>query len=143
MNDLSVTLKQKRESIFLGGLFLLLTLVFGAIACFSGESGTIVAAVLCALGSGALFFRAGNQQVLDSEGIHIKTYLGEKHYPWELVEKTRIIKTSYKDLPRIQFVIRGRKTSVWVYYTRRTLDCLRYYYGEPDENRVEEPPASI
>ena len=143
MNKLSVALNQKSESLVLGGLFLLLALIFGVVACFDGQSVSIAVAVMCVLCSGFFFFRAGNQQMLDAEGIHIKTCFGENHYSWELVKEVKIIRTSYKDLPHIQFFIRGRRTTVLVYYTKRTLECLRYYYGEPDEVRVKEPPTDV
>lgn len=143
MDNLSVTLNQKSESILVGGLFLLMALIVGTVACFDGQSVSIFVAALSVLCSGLFFFRAGNQQTLDAEGIHIKTYFGENHYSWELVEKVKIIRTSYKDLSHIQFFIRGRKRTVLVYYTKRTLECLRYYYGEPDEVRVKEPPADV
>ena len=143
MGDLSVTLKQKSESLLVGGLFLLIALICGTIACCEGESVGIAVAVLCVLCSGFFFLRTGNQQTLDATGIHVKNYFGERQYSWELVEKTRIIKISYKDLPYIQFFIRGHKKTILVYYTKRTSECLRCYYGEPDDVRVKEPPVNI
>lgn len=141
-NDLSVTLEQKPESILVGGMFLLMAVVCGIIACFDGQSVSIVIAVCCVLCSGYFFIRSGNQQTLNAEGIFIKSYFGQWHYPWNAVEKTEILRTSHKDLPHIQFSIRGRRMPVLVYYTKRTLACLRLYYGEPDIDRVKKPPTN-
>ena len=141
MNELSVVLIQKKEGILAGVLFLLLTLICGMIAWFCEETVGFFVAGLCALCSVGFFISTGNQQILDSEGIHIKCYFGAKHYPWELVEKTKIICISSKDLPRIQFFIRGRKSTVLIRYTKRTFACLRYYYGEPDVDYVKKPPT--
>ena len=143
MDNLSVRLEQKSTSKLVGWLFLFMSLVIGTIACLDRDSVGVVEAILAVLCSVAAFMSAGNEQILDSEGIHIKTYFGKNHYPWEIVEKTRVVRLSSKDLPYIQFFIRGRKRTVLVYYTKRTLACLRYYYGEPDEVRVKEPPANV
>ena len=143
MEKLSVTLKQKRESILMAGIFLLMALTIGVVAYFDGQVVSIAVALLCVLCSGVFFFRTGNEQTMDAAGIHLKTYLGENHYGWELVERVKIIRTSSKDLAHIQFFIRGRRKTVLVYYTKRTLECLRCYYGEADEIRAKEPPADI
>ena len=141
MNEKEVTLSFKSEGLLAGVVFSVLAVVFGVIAWTDKELigvFVMIAAIMC---SGYFFFYASCQQKLDAEGIHIKTCFGQTHYPWELVEKTRIIRTSSKDLSHIQFFIRGRKRTVLVYYTKRTLECLRYYHGEPDEDRVKKPPS--
>lgn len=140
MNDLSVTLTHKTESRLVGMAFLLLAIVCGVFACIDREIIGVVIAVCSVLCSGYFFIRAGTQQTLNGDGICIKSYFGERFYPWAMVEKTKIIRTSSKDLPHIQFFIRGRKTTILVYYTKRTLACLLHYYGEPDEDRVKKPP---
>ena len=140
MSNLSVTISQKSESILVGVVFLLATVICGAVTCFDGELIGGVVAICCALVSGYFFVRAGNQQTLHVDGISVKSYFGEQFYPWNMVEKTRILRTSSKDLPHIEFYIRGRKRTIFIYYTKRTLECLLRYYGEPDIDLVKKPP---
>ena len=143
MDNLSVTLEEKSTSILLGVMFLFAALIVGVIAFFDGQSVSIAVTVIGVLCSGYFFVRAGNKQMLDADGIHIKTYFSEKHYAWDIVEKTKIIRTSLKNLPHIQFYIRGCKKTVLVYYTKRTLACLYHYYGEPDVDCVKKPPTNL
>ena len=75
MRDLSATVTQKTESILVGVMFLLMAVVCGVIACFDGEIIGGVVAACCVLCSGYFFFRSGNRQTLNAEGIFIKNYL--------------------------------------------------------------------
>ena len=143
METLSVTLEEKSTNILLGVMFLFAALIVGVIAFFDGQSVSIAVTVIGAMCAVFFLVRAGNKQILDANGIHIKTCFSEKHYAWDLVEKTKIIKTSSKDLPHIQFYIRGCKKTVLVYYTKRTLACLYHYYGEPDVDCVKKPPTNL
>ena len=57
------------------------------------------------------------------------------------IGKVSILPPQGKDLPKIRFRNVDGAHIAYIDYTKRTLACVRAYYGEPDVDHWGKPPA--
>ena len=143
MENLSVTIRHP-EGKAAGGVFV----VFGFLAAVlntvlpSGDAilGYVIAGIALVLAV-VFFCMAKGSKTLDQDGICIRGIRSEKRFSWQSVEQVTILPDRGKySPPAIGFKIAERRDTLEIDYTKRTLACVRYYYGEPDFDEWGRPP---
>ena len=102
--------------------------------------GYVIAAIAVVIGV-VFLFEARRSESLDEGGITIRSSSKVKHYGWDEIGKVGVIAPQCKDLPKLRFWTADGQHIAYIDYTKRTLACVRAYYGEPDEDRWGKPPA--
>ena len=146
MEKPSVTLRHD-EGYLLGGLLLIMTaLVFGMslVVPVAQQTGLIsvwvvILLVLCSI---ACFFWGSFTETFDENGIFIKRPFCSKQYHWSDVTKVSIKAVPAKGgkMPEFSIEIKNRRFSLSIAYTKRTMACIIYYYGQPDRDQWGKPP---
>lgn len=144
MEKPSVTIQHK-EAYAAGGLLCVLSLVIGLLN-WSANENTFPGVLIPGLGLllALLFFFFGNcSEKLDENGICICTPFSEKQAAWDQVVCVGILAPSGKDVPKIEFTLKNHSIPYQIQYTKRTLSCVRHYYGEPDWDKYGKPPSNF
>ena len=102
--------------------------------------GYVIAAIAVVIGV-AFLFVARRSDTLDESGITIRCSTKEKRYDWSEIGKVSVVPPQGKDLPKLRFWTTDGQHIAYIDYTKRTLACVRAYYGEPDEDCWGKPPA--
>ena len=102
--------------------------------------GYVIAAVAVVIGV-AFLFVARRSDTLDESGITIRCSTKEKRYDWSEIGKVSVVPPQGKDLPKLRFWTMDGQHIAYIDYTKRTLACVRAYYGEPDEDCWGKLPA--
>ena len=143
MENLSVTIRHP-EGKAAGGVLIGGGLLAGALTAFLPAGDPLLGFAIAgtALILGGVFLRSARRtETLDDRGICIRTARGEMRYPWQSVERVTVLPDRGKySPPTIGFRITGRRGTLEIDYTRRTLACVRHYYGEPDFDEWGRPP---
>lgn len=87
------------------------------------------------------FLWARCTETIDEHGICIRGVFGMKRYTWDTVKRVGIIPPPGKDFLKIEIRISDRRSALLIDYTRRSLECVRYYYGEFDFDKWGKPPT--
>ena len=82
-------------------------------------------------------------ETLDADGITIRRPFGTKHHSWEEVGKIGIQPPQGKDLPKLWLQRADGRHIAQFYYTKRSLACIRFYYGDPDYDNWNNPPTTF
>ena len=77
---------------------------------------------------------------LKKQFFHLLSF-SEKQYAWQQIMNIGIAAPSGKDVPKLVFAVKDVTMPVQIQYTKRTLSCVQYYYGEPDWDKYGKQPS--
>lgn len=146
MEKPSVTITHKEGYATSGVVFgiAMLLFVFNTVMPSTEWGERILAYAIAAIAVviGVVFiFIARHSETLDEGGMTIRYFSKVKHYGWNEIGKVVVIPPLGKDLPKLRFWTTDGQHIAFVDYTKRTLACVRAYYGAPDEDHWGKPPA--
>lgn len=94
--------------------------------------------LFCALGVTGLYglYRAASWEQLDETGILVKRPFFSKGYLWPEIQKVQLVplRTTRGQFPQFLITLPDRSTPLRLRCTGTTLDAIRSWYGEPDED---------
>ena len=163
MEKPSVTIKHSGYYLIGGYALVLMLLPVFALRNLSAEEkllGWIAVAVLLA-GCLYLLLSGATVEVIDEHGYYRKTVLGERRYAWSEIIEIGVARVPYRRssssyYPEIYLTVKGGwlrriagtdwkirnlRTGFTLEYTRKTWDCIGYYYGAPDFDEWGKPPT--
>ena len=146
MEKTSVTLTHREGYLVTGLTFggALLAIVLNTVMPSAQRDERILAYVIAAIAvviGVVFFFIARCSETLDESGITLRRFSKVKCYDWNKIGKVSILPPQGKDLPKIRFRTVDGAHIAYIDYTKRTLACVRAYYGEPDVDHWGKPPA--
>ncbi|MBO5129967.1 MAG: hypothetical protein J6B95_06450 [Oscillospiraceae bacterium] len=145
MTSPSVTLLHKEAYVTSGGAFAFSLFILFLDRVFPAEGpeevpGYLISAMCFALAF--VFFLMGKRsETIDESGIRVQTIFSAKQYSWGHMKCISILPPCAKSPPMIQIKIEGRFMPLYLDYTKRSLACIRFYYGEPDFDKYKTPPS--
>lgn len=102
--------------------------------------GYAIAAIAVVLAVAFLLW-ARCTETIDENGICIRRPFSQNRYPWDAVQRVGIIPPPGKDFPKIEIRVADRRSPLLTDYTKRSLACIRHYYGQPDFDEWGQPPT--
>ena len=141
MEKPSVTIQHK-EAYAVSGVLVVLVLFISFLNDATAEKGFLglLIPVLCLLLAVFFLFLGRSSERMDEKGIYICTPFSTKQYHWDELSHVGILAPSGKDLAKIEIGLKKGKI-LQLDYTKRTLSCVCYYYGEPDWDKYGKPPS--
>lgn len=141
MEKPSVTIQHK-EAYAVSGILVTLALVISLLNDSTAEKGFpgLLITVLCLLLASFFLFLGKSSERMDEKGIYIFTPFSAKQYHWDEISHVGILAPSGKDLPKVEIGLK-KGGILQLDYTKRSLSCVRCYYGEPDWDKYGKPPS--
>lgn len=144
-----VVLKNAAAGYLLGGMLLLVACLFGMVHGFSpsetqpGEIPTVVMIVFFVVFAVAAILYGRAYTVLDENGILWSSDFGEKRISWSQIEQIGISSRWYRQHKYgvIVLHIAGKKKDIP--YTKSTMRCVHFYYGQVDYDHWNKEPEML
>ena len=149
MEKPKVVLKDAAAGYLLGGILLLVACLVGMVNGFSpsetqpGEIPTVVMIVFFAVFAVAAILYGRSYTVLDENGILWGSDFGKNRISWSQIEQIGISSRwgRYHKYGVIVLHIAGKKKVIS--YTKSTMRCVRFYYGQVDYDHWNKEPEKL